>query len=231
VMMWYAARSDFRPVITRGMARTKPTQRRRKRILSDAELQAVWQAAETAPSAFSRFVQFVLLTAVRRAEAAKAPRSELSADGHRWLIPADRYKTDRDHFIPLSSAARAILAKTPMIGRLWIFTTNGKKPLGGFSKFKKEFDKLVFEIMLKADPEAALPRWTLHDLRRTARSLMSRAGVEWDIGERCLGHVPDGMRETYDRYEYLDEKRQAFESLGRLVGQIVESTDAAKKAA
>jgi integrase len=62
--------------------------------------------------------------------------------------------------------------------------------------------------------------WRLHDLRRTARSLMSRAGVAPDIAERCLGHVIPGVRGVYDRWEYLGEKRAAFEALAGLVEGI-----------
>jgi hypothetical protein len=50
------------------------------------------------------------------------------------------------------------------------------------------------------NPEAELERWTLHDLRRTARSLMSGACIASDHAERCLGHVIGGVRGTYDRH-------------------------------
>ena len=66
-----------------------------------------------------------------------------------------------------------------------------------------------------------MPRWRLHDLRRTARSLMSRAKVPTDHAERALGHVMGGVRETYDRYEYLDEKKAAFEALAGVVELIL----------
>jgi integrase len=61
----------------------------------------------------------------------------------------------------------------------------------------------------------------LHDLRRTARSLMSRAGVSPDHAERCLGHVIGGVRETYDRHEYHIEKLQAFEALAAQIERII----------
>ena len=63
--------------------------------------------------------------------------------------------------------------------------------------------------------------WMLHDLRRTARSLMSRAGVSADIAERVLGHVIPGVRGVYDRHSFLDEKRDALERLARLVARIL----------
>ena len=57
------------------------------------------------------------------------------------------------------------------------------------------------------------PNWTLHDLRRTAKTLMVRAGVRPDISERVLGHVIAGVEGTYDRHSYAEEKRDALEKL------------------
>jgi integrase len=63
--------------------------------------------------------------------------------------------------------------------------------------------------------------WTLHDLRRTARSLMSRAGVPTDHAERCLGHVITGVRATYDRHEFRAEKKRAFEALATQIELVL----------
>ena len=221
VMTWHASRSDdFRSPIVRGMARTRPSQRRRQRVLSDAEIGAVWRAAEASPSAFGQLVQFLLLTATRRAEAAGIRRSEVV--GSDWIIPPERYKTGLELVIPLSHAAKGALAAVPKIGKSGlVFTTDGKRPIGGFSKFKRAFDAKVLAELRKQNSEAELPRWTLHDLRRTARSLMSRGGVPSDHAERCLGHVLPGIRGTYDRHEYLKEKRHAFEALATLIDHII----------
>ena len=91
-----------------------------------------------------------------------------------------------------------------------MFTVTGKRPFNDFDDYKRELDKA-----------SGVKGWTLHDLRRTARSLMSRAGVSPDIAERCLAHTIPGVRGVYDRYEYLDEKREALGRLARLVGEIV----------
>jgi integrase len=64
--------------------------------------------------------------------------------------------------------------------------------------------------------------WTLHDLRRTARSLMSRAGVPSDHAERCLGHVIGGVRGVYDRHQYREEMLLAYEKLAALIAGIVD---------
>jgi integrase len=221
VMTWHASRSDtFRSPIVRGMTRTRPSQRRRQRVLSDDEVRAVWRAAEVSRNAFSYLVQFLLLTATRRTEAASMRLGEVSGD--EWTIPQERYKTGLELVIPLSANAQAVLAAVPKIGKSGlVFTTDGKHPIRGFSKFKREFDKKVLAALRERDPEVMLPRWTLHDLRRTARSLMSRAGVPSDHAERCLGHVLPGIRGTYDRHEYLPEKKHAFEALAALIGRIV----------
>ena len=63
--------------------------------------------------------------------------------------------------------------------------------------------------------------WVLHDLRRSARSLLSRCNVPGDHAERVLGHVIPGVRGTYDRFEYRDEKRDALEKLDALVERIL----------
>ena len=65
----------------------------------------------------------------------------------------------------------------------------------------------------------ALPNWTLHDLRRTAKTLMVRAGVRPDISERVLGHVITGVEGTYDRHSYAEEKRDALEKLAAMIEQ------------
>jgi integrase len=210
IMNWHASRSDeFRSPIVRGMARTSAKERARARILTDNELRAVWKAADATPGPFGAFVQFLLLTGARRAEAAEMTWSELS--GADWTLPAARNKVKVDLIRPLSAAAQKVLAKLPRVGgHGYVFTTGGDRPIGGFAKFKRRLDEAC-----------GVTGWTLHDLRRTARSLMSRAGVSSDHAERCLGHVMPGVRGTYDRHAYHEEKRHAFEALAAQIERIV----------
>ena len=148
-------------------------------------------------------------------------------DGDLWTIPGERYKNKLDHVIPLTEEARALIGGKPAgcnANSWFVFTTtSGAKGFSGFSKAKLELDKAIAEIRVR-DQREPMPPWTLHDLRRTARSLMSRAKVPTDHAERALGHVMGGVRETYDRYEYLDEKRAAFEALAALVSRILNPT-------
>lgn len=209
VFSWHASRTDdFRSPMVRGMARTDPAERARDRILTDEEIIAVWRAAGSMGNAFGHLVRFLLLTAARRNEAAQMPRSEIS--GNVWTILGRRYKGGRDHVVPLSRAAQAVLADVPMMGGDLVFTSDGRRSLSGFSWQKKNLDDLC-----------GVRGWRIHDLRRTARSLMSRAGVTADVAERCLGHAIGGVRGVYDRHEYLEEKRGAFEALAAQIGRIL----------
>jgi integrase len=206
VFNWHAGRDDdFRNPIVRGMARGAPT--RRDRILSDAELIAVWNTARAAQGTpFGELVCFLLLTASRRGEAVGLRRSEI--DGTDWLLPAARNKTKVDLIRPLSTAAQAALDRLPRIGD-FVFSTDGKRPLGGLSAHKARFDEAC-----------GVSSWRVHDLRRTSRSLMSRVGVSPDHAERCLGHLIPGVRGVYDRHEYYDQKKVAFEKLAALIDRI-----------
>jgi integrase len=156
-------------------------------------------------------VRFLLLTAVRLREGAEMTLGELSPDGTVWTVPAARHKSKRDFVLPLSPGAREVLAAIPRIGgNGLVFTTDGRRFFGGFSRGKAALDKAV-----------PLPRWVIHDLRRTARSLMSRAGVPPRHAELALGHVIHGVEGTYDRYAYFEEKRAAFEALAAQVERIL----------
>jgi integrase len=207
------------------MARLKPSDRERERVLSDDEIRDLWTAADsvTEPACFAAYVIGLLVTATRRGEAADMATTEL--DGDVWTIPAARYKTKRDHVIPLSASAldmiRSVAPDKPARNAHFVFsTTNGAVAFAGFSKSKTALDKAIAELR-EREGRPPMEDWTLHDLRRTARTLLARAGVRDDIAERCLGHVIKGVEKVYNRYAYLDEKRAAFEALAALVLRIL----------
>jgi integrase len=93
--------------------------------------------------------------------------------------------------------------------------SRGNGPMNGFSRAKQQFDK-----------RCNVHGWTLHDLRRCARSLMSRAGVRPDIAERTLGHVLPGIQAVYDQHKFEAEKADALSRLSTLVDMIIEGRDA-----
>jgi integrase len=210
MLRWHSRRSEYIDVLAPGGRRTSTSERARSRILTDDELRRVWTAAEQDQGPFGAFVRFVLLTATRRSEAGACCRSELSDDGKTWIIPGARYKNGKDTLIPLSRVAQQIIAHQPVLAGDFVFTVDGRHALGGFAERKAAFDQAC-----------GVTGWVIHDLRRTARTLLSRAGISADIGERCLGHVIGGVRGTYDRHEYQDEKTRAFEALAAQIERIV----------
>jgi integrase len=226
MMNWHATRSDeFRTPIVRGMARGATT--KRDRVLTDDELRAFWRAAEGWDHPFARLLRFIVLTATRREEAAGMQWAEL--DGDFWTIPAARYKTKIDFELPLSRAALDVLGTVTRFSENGlVFTTTGNARMGGFSKFKARFDARMLAELRKAAAERdsdpaniTLDHWTVHDLRRTARSAMTQAGVPPDHAERALGHVIGGVRGVYDRHGYREEKRRAFEALAVHVAGVI----------
>jgi integrase len=201
VINFHASRADnFRSPIVKGMARGQG--QARSRILTDDELRSIWRVEYPV---FGPLLRFILLTATRRTEAGHLQWAEIN--GREWIIPAARYKTNIDHLIPLSQMA---LSQLPERNGEWVFSANGRQAIGNYSLHKQEIDKI-----------SGVNGWVIHDLRRTARSLMSRAGVPTDHAERCLGHVIGGIRGVYDRHEYHREKALAFEALAAQIDRII----------
>jgi integrase len=225
---WYAARDDqFNVPVVRGMARIKPKERARTRVLSDEEVRTIWPVLAGAGT-FGALVKALLLTAQRRDEIAQMGRKEIGEDAI-WEIPAARYKTKRPNFVPLSKAALAVIEAQPKIENCdYLFPSRAKTPFSGFGKSKAALDKAILAAMKSCAKKGvkvhALPNWTLHDLRRTAKTLMVRAGVRPDISERVLGHVIGGVEGTYDRHSYANEKRDALEKLAAMIDSILNST-------
>lgn len=218
---WMVQDEDFRSPVVRGMARTKPRDRERDRTLTDDEIRDVWAALAIveAPACFSPFVKNLLLTATRRNESSDMHGSEIVGD--LWTIPGERYKNKLDHVVPLSPMALENLGELIKTKGFVFSTTGGKKAFSGFSKAKKELDRAIAKIR-KEDGRGKMAQWQLHDLRRTARTLMSRAGIATDHAERAIGHKMTGVRGVYDRFAYLDEKRKAFEAVAGLVALILD---------
>jgi integrase len=111
----------------------------RDRILSDDELKAVWRAAEGIGWPFGPVTQLLALTGQRRSEVAEMRWSEVDFEAKTWTLPRSRSKNNREHVIPLSEQALAILASLPRVeGKQgYVFTFTGSTPITGFAKAKK----------------------------------------------------------------------------------------------
>jgi integrase len=188
---------------------------KRDRVLTHAEIRAVWPACE-GDSPFGELLRCCLLTAQRRKEVAGMLWAELDLDRAIWEIGSARYKTEIVHVVPMPAAAVELIRGLPKTDNVYVFSTEPGTHFSGFSKSMDRLRRLT-----------GTAGWTIHDLRRTARTQMSglknAAGhrVGADIAERVLGHVIGGVRGIYDRYDYLDEKREALELWAAALGEIV----------
>ena len=81
-------------------------------------------------------------------------------------------------------------------GNPFIFPATVGKGNGPFNSFSQRKEELAKKL------PAQMPRWVLHDLRRTARSLMARAGIGDNVTERILGHEVGGVEGIYNRHAY-----------------------------
>jgi integrase len=187
--------------------RRKKTQAR-DRVLSDDEIRAVWNAAE---GAFGGIVKLGLLTAQRRQQIADMRWDDLR-DGT-WTIPAEERAKGTAELLKLPKLALDVIETQPQIaGNPHVFAGRGKGPFNSWGQRKAEIDE-----KLPSD----MPHWTIHDLRRTARSLMARADVRPDIAERVLGHAIVGVEGVYDRHHYADQKADALARLASLITTII----------
>jgi integrase len=184
------------------MGTNDPTegQQARDRVLTDDELRIVWRHCQD--DDFGRIVRLLLLTACRRDEIGWLSWREVDLPGSRLLLPAARTKPGRALEMPLVPTARAILGTAPKrIGREFVFGGSG----GGFGAWS--WCKLAFDARITAAEARALPHWTLHDLRRTVRTGMSKLGVQPHVAELVLNHVAhrSGVVGVYDHHDYQPE--------------------------
>jgi integrase len=177
----------------------------RKRVLSDAELAAIWHAA--GDDQFGQIVKLLLLTGARRAEIGDLSWSERAGD--LVTIPAERSKNRREHEILLSKQARAILESRPRRNSTdFVFGLRDDAGFSGWSKSKAELDERLAAT-------GTVMSWTLHDLRRSmATGLADRLQVEPHIIESVLNHVSGfkaGVHGTYNRALYRAPKAEALQ--------------------
>ena len=124
----------------------------RDRVLNDAEIQKFWRACGDVGEPFGSIFRLLLLTGQRLREVAGMRRSEINGDI--WTLPSSRSKNRRSHTVPLPVQARSIIAAVPNLGTDLLFTTNGLRPVSGWSKTKKRLDRLMGERRAAVDPAA-----------------------------------------------------------------------------
>ena len=216
----------FRWAVGRGIIAANPmadmpkpaAPKARERVLTDAELVAVWKAADRVGWPFGPIVNLLMLTGARRNEIAALRWPEIKDD--RIELTGARMKAGEPHTIPLSSAAVTIIEGLPRFTRTeLVFTTTGETHVSGWSRFKELLDRTAAEIA--GEP---LPDWRLHDVRRTVATGLQRLGVNLQVIEAVLGHVSGsraGIVGTYQRHTFADEKRAALEAWARHIETIL----------
>jgi integrase len=207
---WVQKRDDdYSPPFVRGMKRVPKHVHDRSRKLEDDELRRVWKTAGE-HGQFGAFVRLLLLTAQRRDKVANLRWDDIDAKGV-WTIRTEAREKGNPGRLKLPKQALEIIEAQPrFVGNPYVFAGKDGNALVRNSGAKKRFDAVC-----------KVENWRLHDLRRTARSLMSRAGVLSDHAERVLGHAIESVEGTYDRHDYEAEKAEALRKLAALVERIV----------
>lgn len=181
--------------------------RKRKRVLADKELKAVWTAAGAQGYPHGTVVQLLILTGQRRGEIVNLRRPWIN-DGERTItLPEWLTKNSKEHTFPYGDKVAEVLASIPRLNStdlLFPSRVSDERPFSGWGKYKRELDALA----------EGVDHYTLHDLRRTYRTIHGQIGTPSEIGERLINHaaaVVTDVEEIYDRYTYLREMRGAIE--------------------
>jgi integrase len=188
----------------------------RDRVLTDDELRAIWRAADGLSDPSRSLVKSWILTGQRRDELRCMTWREVDLNRAVWTLPAGRNKGKRDHEIPLAPAMLALIEALPRRSH-YVFTIDGARPYSG-----QEYLKAIL------DRESGVKGWTFHDFRRTASTGMAALHVPQDTIDRVLNHAKGTLAGTYNRHQYLDQKREALDAWAERVAFITgEARDAA----
>jgi integrase len=199
VANWHAKRDDsYTSPFVRGMHRAST--KGRERVLDDSELRNFWQATEGTDT--GDCLRLLLLTGQRRSKVLGMHRRDIS-EGI-WNVPCEPGEKGTGGSLKLPAIAIELIRRQPrMAGDDRVFP----------------FQKSKLDVASATVSNGS--GWWVHDLRRTARSLMSRAGVQSEHAERVLGHVVGGVEGIYDRHSYDAEKAAALEKLAALIERII----------
>jgi integrase len=172
----------------------------RTRVLGDDELRRLWLACEP-EGASGQAIRLLVLTGARRGEVSHLCRqSEIDETRRLWTLPAARAKNAREHVIPLSSQAWALIDARPRFANCdFVFTNDGRRAINNWDEVK---------LRISARAGIAADTWRLHDLRRTVASGMQKLGISVPIIEKALNHqggVFRGIVGVYQQHDYADE--------------------------
>lgn len=204
----------------------------RIRMLTLDELAHAFQVFRDHRDSFTRdnYLACALLVVlgVRKSELTESKWAELNIDKALWKLPAERSKSGAAISIPLPPQAIEWLRelKIRACGSEYVFPSRraSKRPHMGSDTLNRAISKLFGrEPGKKLQPPnrmGELEHFTVHDLRRTCRSLLAAEGVPGHIAERCLNHKLKGIEGVYDRYDYFDERKAALDQIAKTIASI-----------
>lgn len=208
----------------------KPSkENQRDRVLTEAEILAIWQACGEL-GAFGRAFKLMLLTGQRRTEVGKMAWAEVDLKEKIWTLPRERTKADRTHEVPLSDLALSIMQDCPKLGPFVLSTgRNARKPktgvgpISGWGKAKGKLDNALEKAASQGG--GAIAEWHLHDLRRTCATFLAKLGTDRIVISKILNHAEGGVTGVYERHRYDHEKRRALALWSECLAAIVAQTD------
>jgi len=178
---------------------------KRNRVLSLSEMRRIYSAAESLSPANALFIQLLLLTGQRAGVIAKLTSDEWNGDC--LEIAGDRNKSGERILVPLPQIAQEKIASVAHTnGSFLLSTTNGYKPINGFSKLKKKLDYL-----------SGITEWRLHDIRRGISTHFEDNGVDRFYVERLLNHKDNSVTGIYAKSNHLEMRRNIFEQWSRVL--------------
>jgi len=199
-------------------------ERSRSRTLSIDELNKVFCTFRENTDQFTRdnylAVAILISLGVRKGELIAAQWVEFDLTQGLWDIPKERSKTEVGITIPLAPCVIEWLNELHIrsCGSEYVFPN--RRASKRFSHMSPDTLNAATQKLFK-EKKVPVEHFTIHDLRRTCRSLLASIGVAGHVAERCLNHKLKGVEGIYDRYDYLDERREALEKLACLVEPIV----------
>jgi integrase len=191
---------------------------KRSRTLSDAELRVLWAATEE-PIDYHVIIRVLLWTGCRRSEAGGLRWSELRLDQNDqagvWTIPTSRAKNHKELVLPIPRQMIEALAAWPRIhGRDHLF---GYRSPSGFTRWEAAKRQLDERLGFNQS-------WAIHDIRRSVETKLAELGVSRDVRARILNHDIGPIAETYDRYQYFNEKRDALQLWADKIKELLSTT-------
>lgn len=204
----------------------------RSRYLTLKEIEIVFRVFRENPVQFTRenylAIALLLSTGVRKGELIAARWDEFDFDKSIWHLPDHRSKTGVAIAIPLAPEVMVWLEelKIRACGSNYLFPSrrvSKRREYISDDTLNHALAKLFgMKVQPGLNPEnkmgaAGIEHFTIHDLRRTCRSLLAAAGVPGHIAERCLNHKLKGVEGIYDRYDYLDERREALAGIAKTI--------------